>query len=1022
MLDLTAEGNSQRDQQASIAFTALLQAALSTSSACTNVEWVERAELRKVTDELTVAAMGVASLNDNLRTGQWLGADLLVLGRFDRSLTNQLTLVLDAIDAHCADRLETIRAPLPLANQARIRETFAHSATILRAAEQLVAVAAARWQAEQLPRRAALLTFEPSAPSLLASQFNQRFRTALSSALNREGWRLITFSRAGDAGDESTLGLAGLTQANPQSWTNLAQAYLWGQFTLLSEDARTPIFGRPALPPSQARLVLELFPRAGSLLTVTQTVTLSEELETNMTALVSALRGLNRLDQQPASTDDVWRRRLAATLLEQAERVRVAPWSSVGTGWFQPEARERLRRLQQLHEAACFFAPDSESAAYAALDLRWGRDYASHVTNQFWFQWLGAEAWGQYVERFGLTNPLVIPRFLSGPGEIVETLTSGGRFRRGVPDDLEHGQADEWIRRWTAELRRRESLVASIRNPPPAPIPEPPRAPGPTRLPRASAVLFSAERPLQFFDLPLLEFPPETISATVDPIPFPPTMDVQSIVDLDWGGDRLWVVAEGTEAVRAPPTASPQPGGLAPDATRGTTLWRFNPATKLLERIGSPQDNQVNGVEWSGGAAWVGADRTRLGSAFATTTTLNYLPTAELPRELSVHALGGNSTTVFALGLRDEIHGYEPKANRWTLLRPPIANVFSTLHVAHCAASDQWVLAAGRDVSLLHLPSHTTTPVDALVFEDALEARPKVHCLRAAADGSFWMGSSAGLHQVLAAERKARNWQALPPALSTVPLLPLAGVDPRRQTDLQDQRLATTLDAVARRRRDFHARRSTHPGGPNVIEPISRLPGQVTAVCPDGDHVWIGCKSPTGSNAVVTYHWPTERWLGQVRVPGVVLCLAVSESTLWVGLAGPEGFRLGKWPPALFQISKAGLLAQARPVADTVERNWIDAKVAAWSPRQRAIFAFFRGDYAGAAAQLGPLDLATADFESLFVLGLCHDELGLKKPDISQRCLDAIAQRDQRGIIARVIRDLPAGKPALRSRTPISIP
>ena len=62
----------------------------------------------------------------------------------------------------------------------------------------------------------------------------------------------------------------------------------------------------------------------------------------------------------------------------------------------------------------------------------------------------------------------------------------------------------------------------------------------------------------------------------------------------------------------------------------------------------------------------------------------------------------------------------------------------------------------------------------------------------------------------------------------------------------------------------------------------------------------------------------------------------------------------------------------------------------------------------------------TADVESLFLAGLAHDKLGLNNPVLQRRYLQAIIDRDQRGRIANVIRNiLQPPATGIRPRRPI---
>ena len=207
----------------------------------------------------------------------------------------------------------------------------------------------------------------------------------------------------------------------------------------------------------------------------------------------------------------------------------------------------------------------------------------------------------------------------------------------------------------------------------------------------------------------------------------------------------------------------------------------------------------------------------------------------------------------------------------------------------------------------------------------------------------------------------------------------------------------------------------------NLVEPSSRLPGAVTALCPDGDYLWLGCAAQDGAT-VALYHVPSDRWIGQVSLSTTVNAIAVSDSTVWIGLDAPTRLNASTTPAAMARMKKKPFFDR-RPQdgqLDAIDSAELVSKVSRWSKKQQAVYAFYRGNYAEAVQFLGEIDPETADVESLFLAGLAHDKLGLNNPVLQRRYLQAIIDRDQRGRIANVIRNiLQPPATGIRPRRPI---
>ena len=333
-------------------------------------------------------------------------------------------------------------------------------------------------------------------------------------------------------------------------------------------------------------------------------------------------------------------------------------------------------------------------------------------------------------------------------------------------------------------------------------------------------------------------------------------------------------------------------------------------------------------------------------------------------------------------------------------------------------------MTVSQRLALRDLDDNTILSVGQVLQADAPTTDSWIYCLRTGSPDEFWLGSRVGFHRFNAKTRTARNWFVTPTIKVTNPLGPVLREPDAltRSVKTMEALVATNLFAVTQRRTLYHQRRALRQaqGGAtnalvhNPVDPTSRLPGPVTALCLDGDYLWLGCAIPGGASLSL-YHLPTDRWVGQLQlVQATINAIAVSDSTIWVGLAVPARLGVPIHPVSMVQVDKRPWLQRSpeHGYPDAIDPKEVTSAVVRWSARQRTLYAFFKGHYAEVVQALGELDTETADLEALYMAGLAHDRFGLNQPDQQRRYLQAIIERDPNGPIAAVVRNiLPPSKP-----------
>lgn len=487
--------------------------------------------------------------------------------------------------------------------------------------------------------------------------------------------------------------------------------------------------------------------------------------------------------------------------------------------------------------------------------------------------------------------------------------------------------------------------------------------------------------PSDAFALRPLEWIPPFAQPRLIPAHFPREWPAAAVEHLATGERNLWLVARPRFGTNAEPGAG--------------RLWVYSPEFNRLQIVpGAISNNVVNGVFYQDRRVWLALDG-GVAAVDAGTWAAEGYDAGRGVLASRLAGLAGAGGSVLAFGRNGTLFTLPAGADRFG--RSEGAAPRSAEPWSHFAASGQWLLAgSGTNLATRNLRSAQWVPAGADLDRGspALSAA-RLQCVAGDGDGGFWLGTDAGLHWLDCETGQVENRFA--PRSLTVPgglgvtVAPGYQLTAAAYRQARDRVLNGVRDRMRDRARRERSRREGRDLG-NWVEPTSRLPGPVTALLRDQTWLWVACAdvSVAGRSRVLLYHRPTRRWVGWFPLGLPVRSLAVDSRFLWVGLEDTSGRGL----PVLVAVEKLPLIAvpQFRWVRESITPEDLGQRLAALSPKERALHAFFGDDPAKVAELLAPDGLARpdADAESLFLLAFSHDAIGLNQPDKLDQYVDLL--------------------------------
>jgi hypothetical protein len=493
------------------------------------------------------------------------------------------------------------------------------------------------------------------------------------------------------------------------------------------------------------------------------------------------------------------------------------------------------------------------------------------------------------------------------------------------------------------------------------------------------------------------------------PAYFPREQPAAAVERMVFGDGRLWLVVR-------PRFDTNTPVGTG-------RLWAFTPDLNQLEIVKGALTNNVitdvlshEGQLWLSAVGGIGAIETSSFTATGYDQSRGLLASEFVGLGLTDEAVaafaesGALFTKPFDSANFSRLAGPAP---RFSGRAPGVRGVF--------AASKQWVLAGeGTNVVSRNIWAPNWLSLGGELDRGTPRLVPaQISCAVGDGEGTFWIGSDAGLHS-LDSETGQANSQFAPVPVRVAGGLGVAAA-PGFQLTAAAYRQADerVMGGIRERMRDRARRSRAKLEGRavgNWMKPTSRLPGAVTALLHDGKWLWVACSNPAGPgrSRVLLFHPASRRWVGWFPLGQSVRSLAANGRFLWVGMEDVAG----TGAPVLAAVDKLPFVSvpQGRWVPEAVTEDDWGPRLAALPVKERVVHSFFAAEPARVVGLLAPEGepAPNADAESLFLLAFAHDSAGLNQPERLERYLARLQQSYSQSLFAELalqVRPVPAPEP-----------
>jgi hypothetical protein len=1018
--DFTNRFETYKNQQIGRDLATQVQAALQNLE---GFQFVERSQLELASRELALPPNMAHATADSLAMGRWVGADLILLGRWTYTPEDGPTIWIEVVDAVEADVLATGIIPAIDKTKSALRfspETMRNVATQL--LHEAIEVQARQSQATLI---IAPLSFEFVGRLRHLEPLREEFFRALQEQCDaRDEVRLLQFPRARETQDEMELRLDGFTSVTSQRPT-LKPVFLWGDLEEVDSENKlpedVPLRGRVSIRGSSGDLqeivLLGTVGEAGDLMRdlVTSALSSAESLPA---------KRITRPEPNPTAAQHLFER---AKLLSEEFKIRQRAGEPKG-------AQIRLgHHIDSLFQLAVFFSPEDPHLRREHLllrhDLRHPGDRPTFATN-----WEEHRLWQKFESRFAehhtpssrhhslattLTllvgsnlreNPYDWPPELRSQirtdleKEIVARMEKAGpetlrkdthlghlifyadgfdspelraRFLALVwPIFVAHSlkfrdDRPDW-ERWETLLQ--ETFTAADRS---AEIP---------------ALLAIRDRnrftephtpeDLRFMVRRLALLPPEL---DCRPVPIRPGPGPFTINALHFDGTHLWISAEHGDYTSSTNEIWRQRLLLA---GRSSKLYRWQPGHPKVESI-TPDlalPSKICAMASSEDDLWLGTKEHGVFQLNRTTGALIRVwnVSTGLPTDI-IYALNWHNNSLMVGG--GDLHrghlfeisegvegavilpvpGWREDIARWRQESTPKSQ-FGEISIIERAHGRTLVVAGGAQPLLWNDESgEAVNLVDSVLGGNGRHGGSGQNgCVMAVAhdEAGWWLGTDVGLARLAPDGELLQRWNT-----------------PRGGYFFYQPNWVPILRHRGILRRNFAI--------------TTRLVGAVTALAVDGDYLFVAVStevddylpSPQEGAHLFVLHIPSNHWVGRVTLPERAIAMAQDETRLWLGLKNHSALLLE------FEKSQLTDLPSERHVADSPSLAELNTAINQLTTKEKASYAFFMKEYDLVMEILRDLTLETASLGELFLIAFSNDKNGLAQPEVAREHLEEILRR-----------------------------
>ncbi len=1042
LMDFSTDENSYRSIQAAADFTSLVQIELAGEA---GIEWVERAQISLAKQEFGLAGLKAAGGSAPLRQGRMLGADWLVTGHFSSDDKSRATLAIQVIELKHADVIaeETVTLPDQGKGWAQLESgqvTFAVGAL-----RKLFTKAQVSQQQMANQARIAFLFLADTSSWPGFRKGTEVLSRELSDELERAvaangKIRLIRFPKAYQSTGESELVVDGIIEAGQDSWSRTADLYVWGTYSVT--NTRTP--GRME---SRLDLGLNLWDGADPPVTLKESLTLAPR-ESLPPAQTSEL--IRRLIPQVISRARPQRSEHDSTAVRQqiADSIVKAYVAMTGRGRSELGLHDREKFVQVVHmlETACYFDPDNADARVLWVTSRygWWVDFGFNVKNQFWTKYRRSQAWGKYVDRFGLKPGSVeLPFPFQARGgipeaavrslddvvelfpqwdsvaEALEDAAKEDQSRRqgvhtvlmeaeyhGFPKQMPPELTMKWKTELTNELVQRKKRAAEYAQ---AQASNTNALPAKTLVRSAGAISNQASlataKPLRPTSVP--QSAPRVSPMVPAPAWLKQYMSFFGMFRLSPPNLRPNEITPEVQRIQFPPSfevrvirqlayhegrlwvlAMDERSSPSSDATpdlSGETLDKRNRLWCLAADGTKPELFKADSLPTKINSFLFQDDQLWLAGESVGVLDLKHQSfrkygLAEGLAMREIETLAFAGGRLVAAGDSFRLSSFDPAVSRWENLPLPPAGLSHGSEKLYLLTGNERWLAYGAGATLLR----------DFVVGSWTNLAP-VHSPQSFAfdDSTCWIGSASGLHAYTPKTRTLRSWNA--PVSVQSPMVGMGyGHYMGNQTIQEDQlealagQIRGSLGKMARERRQRRADRRNQKDAMDPLSITSRIPEAVTALANDGEFLWLGF-----DNKLLLLHKPSLALVAScpLGVRHSIASLAVSDTYVWAGTAYGDN-SLVRFRKDAFQSvprSRWTSLAILSPEREQLVR--------AMPPREQALYAFYASDDERVVQVLGGTDPVKASLEEMFLLAWSYDVAGVDDPQQSRRWFEQICLR-----------------------------
>lgn len=1033
LMDFSTDDNSYRSARVAADFTSILQAELAGDA---DVEWVERTQLDKARQELELSVAELVGGGSAIRHGKWVKADWMVIGQFSLDDKNQRILFLEITDLRHADTLASRTITFTGVASPQFKTDTNHVGIAAAALRHLLAEAQIRErQAAGKIRVAALFLANtgsdapfPQDPLPIERVFNEALERAVATNARVQ---LTRFPKAYRSIGESEMVLDGLISTDHNQWQQTADIYVWGTWSI--EPQRIP--GR--LPERKREITLHVWDGA------TPPVVLKEQLPDNLQS-----QQMQTILERMADQVIAGAHRSATPVDPGALRISIAQSLVATYDQMSPDngRRRSIDFLEAAHmlETACFFDPDNAKARLLYMSLRWGFwiEFSQNVKTPFWSKWRRSQAWGNYVNRFGLKPvdvKLPFPYQQRGgiPAAYVETLKDALKafpqwhsteevaledpYRQqgvhtwlleaelhGFPKEMPHELSWQWKQEVTAELARREKKVeeflksatatgnrpglpgtqmpttaptgenAMTKTIPAKPTPRPSDEQSRRQIVPTPAWLKSIPGNSPLFQLSPPNALPDGLKPVFAEIKFPEHYEVKSVLQLGRWQDKMLIL---TMDERSAPSSEINAEISSELRSERNRIWMLDGgATQPVLYKPELLPGRMHAFLQQDDRLWIAGNPA--GYLDLSTSLFHQYGLGEgLPLQETV-GIGSAAGTVITCSDSFKAFQLDSASDHWSELpRQTGKYSWSGGNPFILTSNSRWLNFAQKDTAVF---------VYDLVAKEwqNLSERCSIQCSAATGNG-FWFGCRDGLKFYDPAGKTLKEWPtpvAIPGIRNLLTGFGYMGNSTMMRGDLemQDQQ----IQGAVRRAQQEHGRtRKDRLDGKKPIDPFHlnwRMPGDVSALCVEGDYLWMG----SGYN-VLLVHVPSESIVANYPLPtrDGVASLLLDSTSVWIGTAYGDH--------KLIRLSKEAFTSvpQARWVSLAISPVERERFIKGMSVRNRAVYAFSSGEDEQVVQLLAGINPQKASLEEMFLLLFSCEANGTDKPDLMKFWAERIQER-----------------------------